>query len=225
LGQKYLLSLIPIFSLLLGWWVISIIRWNIILGSLVLVSFIFTNLPFVISERLLHPSYITTPVSMRFYLGDYITSLFHPYLGPIEGTVEFFKDKGVTITHVYADYEVDSLKFYLPGLIFVDRRITPGELHVNPQVPQDYAEKVEYYLPRRFWGDLGKVHLCEKTIVNKKFRTHTLPFYDLEWNNLPDITYHKFRLDPHLPPLIIYEKEPAADFSECKRAGGIEAGS
>lgn len=215
LGQKYLLSLIPIFSLLLAGCIGYVLKRRPLIGLTLLIFVLFSNVFFVISERLLHPSYLLKPLNLRSYIGDYVGSLASPYKGSVEGWVDFFRSRNIEQAIVYADYEVDSLKFYLPGLVFINRSIVPGPLHANPQMPENHQEVTQFYLVRRFWGTLGRMTSCDRGVIQNNYTKHVLDFYDLEWNALPDITYHKFRLTDDLPKLVIYEQK-SADFSNCR---------
>lgn len=215
-GQKYLLSLIPIFSLIMGYLLSSIYDKSKIFSIGILLLSMFTNIPFLLSERILHPSFLFSPVQIRSYIVDHLSSLSQEYNGPVEGAVHFFRREGITQAAIYTDYEVDSLKFYLPDAYFVNRDLALVKGKPQAVLSEKYRELTEFYIPRKFWGDLGKIGECEKHSIKEMFIKHTLVYYDLEWNNLPDITYHKFVLDSDLPPLIIYEKPDVMDFSSCK---------
>ncbi len=216
-GQKYLLVLIPIFPVFLGIVISRIYKKKRLLGLITLLTFMFTNAPYILSERLMHPSSVHSPLMVRSFMADYAKSLITPYYGPIEGLVWYFKARGIASATVYMDYEVESLKFYFPYFTFVDRKITPGQNHPNPELPHNVDELTQFYIPRESWGGLLRLGKCEKDLIKNQFIKHVvLPYRDIAWENLPDISYHKFTLDDSLHPLLIYEKKDDRDFSSCR---------
>lgn len=216
-GQKYLLTLIPVLALFMAYFFARLHRHHKLFTYLLIPVFLLTNASFILSERTLHPSYIFAKPDIRSYISDYAMSLNREYRGPIEGIVDFFKKRGITKATVYTDYEVDSIKFYFPEFHFVDRTIVSGHEYPTPHMAGNFLEITDFYIPREFWGGLIIVGKCERDILFKNYHKFELPYYDIPWNNLPDITYHKFRLDAELPKLVIYEKRAGVDFDICKK--------
>lgn len=199
LAQRYLVPLIPVFALFLALVLSKLGRPKLIL--LILPIVMFTNLPNIFSERIIHPSYFLKKPKIRFFFFDYISSLTKDYPGPIEGQVTYLTsekipDKSVLI---FSDYETNSLRFYFPNLHFVD----------HP------SADVTYWLPRSSWGNLNELTSCQKEEVKKTGQKIILPNFDTQWGNMPDITYHQFKIDPATPRLAIYKTLNGVNWDKC----------
>ncbi|MBI4099501.1 hypothetical protein HY440_00685 [Candidatus Microgenomates bacterium] len=199
-GQRNLVTLIPIFALFIAAILDFARRKNFLVFLLLLPLFVFTNLPNIVSERVIHPSYLLTKPTVRFYLFDYVSSLPKPYPGPLEGISGFLVSEGIKdTTLVYTDYEINSLRFYFPNLRFVD----------HP------SEDVVYWLPRHSWGYLRELTICQKQLLESQAQKIILPGFDTQWENMPDITYHQFTIDPNTPPVTIYKVVKAINWKQC----------
>lgn len=190
-GQRYLLTLIPVFSLLFGIFFSFIWQKNKLIFIIIFPIFIFTNFFFIISEKIIHPSYFFTTPNIRYYFSDFLRALPKNYPGPIEGISKFLasekiKDKSALI---YTDYEINSLRFYFPSLRFFD--------HPSPDI--------RYWLPRHNWGYLNELTNCQKTLVESQTEKIVLDNFDTQWENMPDITYHQFIIDSATPRVTIYK--------------------
>lgn len=200
-GQRYLVTLIPVFSLLTGFLFSSLWQKNKLICFFLFPVFLFTNLPFLLSERAFHPAYLKTPLIIRSYLFDFMSSLKSDYPGPLEGiakflTVEKIKDKS---TIIYTDYEINSLRFYFPNLRFVD----------HP------SEDVTYWLPRYNWGYFRELTTCQKKLLEEKAQKFVLDNFDTQWENMPDITYHQFIISDNTPHVTIYKVTDKINWKQC----------
>lgn len=199
-GQRYLVTLIPIFSLFIGLVLSWLWQKNALAFLLLLPFFLFTNAPFVISERVVHPAFLKSPLQIRSFFLDYIYSLPRDYPGPLEGISAFLvKEKPDKSALIYTDYEINSLRFYFPGLRFVDHPST----------------EVTYWLPRHNWGFLRELTACQKNYLESRAQKVVLPYFDTQWENLPDITYHQFQIDSQTPPVTIYKLPAKISWPKC----------
>lgn len=199
-GQRYLVTLIPVFSLLVGLILTKIYQksWSGLI--LIIPIFLLTNLPFVFSERLFHPAYWKTKPEIRFFFLDYVTSLPKSYPGPIEGISSFLSSEKINSgVPIYTDYEINSLRFYFPKLKFID--------HPSPDAL--------YWLPRDNWGYLRELTPCQKDLLEKVAQKIVLPNFDTQWENMPDITYHQFQIDKNTPHVIIYKVTDKINWPQC----------
>lgn len=200
LAQRYLVPLIPIFSLFLALLFSKLNRPKLIV--LILPIFLFTNIPNIFSEKIIHPSYFLKRPEIRFFFLDYLSSLTRDYPGPIEGVVEYLATQKLDkSTLIYSDYETNSLRFYFPNLHFVD----------HP------SKDVTIWLPRSSWGNLNELTPCQKNEVKKAGQQIILPNFDTQWENMPDITYHQFQIDQATPHLTIYKTPNGVNWDKCTR--------
>lgn len=200
-GQRYLVTLIPIFSLFIAFFLNKVWLKNKFLCLLILPFFLFTNIPFILSERTLHPTYFFKKPEVRSFFLDYLTSLPKSYPGPLEGIVGFLSGEKISnnSTLIYTDYEINSLRFYFPNLRFVD----------HP------SQDVIYWLPRHSWGFLNELTPCEKQLLENQSKKITLSNFDTQWENMPDITYHQFTISRDTPRVIIYKVVDGINWKQC----------
>ncbi len=199
-GQRNLVTLVPIFSLFSAFFLDLVWRKSLVIFLLLLLILTLTNLPNIISERVLHPSYLAVRPDVRSYFLDYLSSLPKDYPGPIEGITKFLVSERVeTGSLIYTDYESNSLRFYLPQLRFVD----------HP------SSEVVYWIPRQSWGNLRELTACQRQLVQTSAQKTTLPNFDTQWENMPDITYHQFTIDASTPHLAIYKVVQAINWKSC----------
>ena len=199
-GQRYLVTLIPVFCLLVGAFLSYLQQKKIILFLVLLPIFLFTNIPNIVSERVFHPKQILQPVNIRFLLKDYIVSLFQNYPGPLEGISDYLRQEKIADEIVvYTDYEINSLKFYFPRVRWTDKPTLDAK----------------YFIQRSSWGNLNGYSDCQKELIKKFTQETVLPNFDTQWESMPDITYHQFTIDKNTPRVVIYKVRNPINWQLC----------
>ncbi|MCF7907839.1 MAG: glycosyltransferase family 39 protein [Candidatus Omnitrophica bacterium] len=181
---RYLVHLLPIFSIILGVLIVGWLKINKIAAVLLFVIICFTNIfnrgSFSHNKLSIHPVNI-------------VYELTHDYDGPVEGIVKFLNRQAKptdTVKLIYGDYAT---------IFYTDLRVDNSCFKCKT-FP-------EWIVIRDGWFPLKNLDKDYLREINERYQKIILDYPDIMWENRPDPGYHKFKTVSDWPPVVIYKKK------------------
>ncbi|MCH8312533.1 MAG: glycosyltransferase family 39 protein [Nitrospinae bacterium] len=203
--QQYISAAFPLLTILLAMILTMSMRKNFWVPTILSGILIFTNLlhigpllplKFFMQQRAIAPdsqSVYLNYASQTFFREVRLASVFtkhlyqisHPYRGPLDKIVEFFKTHGNARQTCYIDNEPESLAFYTGMKVYANETL-------NVNAPPDW---IVLRGDQRMLDDgPGSIKRTLKTILaNNPYRKLSLETPALRNNNSYDIQLHRFR--------------------------------
>ncbi len=146
----------------------------------------------VVKKQLSHPE-----VPVRSLLIEFLGELTHPYRGPIDGVVEFFKANAKPGEVVKTPYEEMPIIFYTGLKVEPLRRLGEFTRETYP----------DWIVIRRDRISLEFFNSPYHQEIQRRYRPILLDAPDIPWQNRPDPGYHRFRSDPKALPVLVYQRK------------------
>jgi hypothetical protein len=132
----------------------------------------------------------------RSLLWELVSTLNHPYRGPVDGVVEALKTYGRPGQTVKTPVED------LPILFYTDLKVEPL-LHIDHFSNESYPD---WIILRKDWIPPSFYRSNHFRTIRQRYRRMVLDVPDIPWQNLPDPDYHRFRTDRFGPRVVVYVK-------------------
>lgn len=208
--SRYIVNWIPLLTIIHAYIVARFFRWNKILGAVLLILIIFTNVLNTSGTYLLlkpikpvlrdvfrvkkkEIDKIDKKAKIKSYFLDYIYEITHLYRGPIASIVTYLNKNAKSTDEFKTPYNVTGIMYYT-GLV--------GS--------KDFSEETypEWIIPRRDWLSSEFYDSEYYRKITQKYHPIKLNAVDIPWENRPDdLDYHKFRTLKEGPPLVIFKRK------------------
>jgi 4-amino-4-deoxy-L-arabinose transferase-like glycosyltransferase len=176
---RYLIALVPLCCLLLGFIINKIMDSSRIAAYSILLLLIFTNVF----------SLTMPPYQMRFDFFNYLYEITHDYDGPNEGIVNYLKKHGQADQFVITNYGQLPIMFYTNM-----RTIGFGQDLIT-------TEKADWIIVRRRRGYQKYLQS-----LSTGYQAIRIDYPDIPWGNRPDPVYHQYQTVMKAPRIVIYKR-------------------
>ena len=214
--QQYIAAALPLLYILLAMIVTERLPGKVALQSIAAALLIVTNLihvgpllPFknLIQEKkgwFRHSLYwqyaartFTREIQLSSVLSRHIYQISHPYKGPLDAVVEFFKTHGKPGQSCYIDNESESLVYYTGLKLIAKEQLHPGN-------PPDW---IVLRGDQRFLYKPDKLSRTLQTLIQpSRYREIVLNAPAWRINNSYDIQLHRFRSPDFPDRVLIYQR-------------------
>lgn len=206
---RYMANLLPLAALLMAVMCGAVLRWQRVVGVIFTACLLLTGVfheasvwPFSARLANLPLAGRSFPVFDTFFpLGNYLYEVTHPYVGPMEGLLQFLRQHVRPEDRIYISYGDLILKFYMNNEI---RGGQTGQTFSGMPEP-------EWLIIRGFFRYTDRAEMRADTLRTMDWLNNEAPqehydklpdsWRDHPWDDIPEPQFHWFRtLDDAQPP-------------------------